>query len=426
MGPVREREAKVVELVKLEDRKFTDYLPLMDREVIEEIRYLSDELKSKRVAMINATAFGGGVAEKLCALLPLLKDLGLEVDWWVMEGSCDFFQVTKQFHNRLQGQEGSLTGLEKEIYLHHNRLNAALLENWNYDFVICHDPQPAALIDYRNSLRRQARWVWRCHIDTSDPNPEYWDFIYRYVRRYDAVIFTMQDFVGKEMDLPNLTLITPSIDPLSPKNKAFEPEEAAAAIRRFGVEQDRPLIVQVSRFDPWKDPLGVIEAYKMVKKEFPSVQLALVGSMASDDPEGWDYLYHTLRRAGEDYDIKVVTNFNGITGVEVNAFQTAADIVLQKSLREGFGLTVAEALWKGTPVIGGRVGGIRLQIEDGVNGYLVDTVEQCAQRILTLLRNPSLAHDFAVIGKEKVRREFLVPRNALAYLRLLHKLNFLP
>lgn len=398
----------------------------MDRDVVEEIHYLAGELRGKRVAMINATAFGGGVAEKLYALIPLLKDLGLELDWWVMEGNCDFFQTTKLFHNRLQGQEGALTGPEIETYLRQTRLNAARMEQWDYDFVICHDPQPAALIDYRSSLRQQARWIWRCHIDTSAPNREYWDFIYRFIRQYDAVIFTMRDYVGREADLPNLTLITPSIDPLGPKNRSLEPARAAGMIRRFGVERERPLIVQVSRFDPWKDPLGVIEVYKMVKKEFSSVQLALVGSMATDDPEGWDYLYHTLRRAGDDYDIKVVTNFNGITSAEVNAFQTAADIVLQKSLREGFGLTVAEALWKGTPVIGGNVGGIRLQIVDGVNGYLVDTVEQCAERVLTLLRNPALAHDFAEAGREKVRREFLVTRNALDYLRLLHKLNFLP
>jgi trehalose synthase len=415
-----------MDLVCLEQKEFADYIPYIDQGVLEEINYLAGELKGKRVAMINATSFGGGVAEKLYALIPLLKDLGLQVDWWVLEGSCEYFQVTKLFHNALQGQEGSLSDTEIEIYRRNSALNAAHMKNWDYDFIVCHDPQPAALIDLCNGLRQRARWIWRCHIDTSSPNPEYWDFLYRYIRQYDAAIFTMRDYVSAEAALPQLTLITPSIDPLSSKNRMIEPEEAAAMIRRFGVEQDRPLIVQVSRFDPWKDPLGVIEAYKMVKKEFPSVQLVLVGSMATDDPEGWDYLYHTLRRAGEDYDIKVVTNFNGITNTEVNAFQTAADIVLQKSLREGFGLTVAEALWKGTPVIGGNVGGIRLQIEDGVNGYLVDTVEQCADRILTLLRNPSLAHDFADLGREKVRREFLVTHNVLAYLRLLQKLQFRP
>ena len=413
-----------MEAVCLQQKCFADYAPLMDQDHLEEISYLAGELKGKKVAMINATAFGGGVAEKLYALIPLLKDLGLEVDWWVLEGDGDYFEVTKRFHNALQGQEGNLTGTEIEIYRQNSALNAAFMENWDYDFVICHDPQPAALIDFCNSLRQRAKWIWRCHIDTSEPNREYWDYLYRHIRQYDAVIFTMRDYVGAGAELPHLALITPSIDPLSAKNKPLEGEKAAAMIRRFGVERDRPLIVQVSRFDPWKDPLGVIEAYKIVKKEFPSVQLALVGSMATDDPEGWDYLYHTLRRAGEDYDIKVVTNFNGITSAEVNAFQTAADIILQKSLREGFGLTVAEAMWKGTPVIGGNVGGIRLQIEDGLSGYLVETVEECAERALTLLRNPALAHDFAVVGREKVRREFLVTRNVLAYLRLLHKLQF--
>lgn len=411
-----------MEAVQTAPKIFADYLPFVDKEVAEEISSLASALKGKKVAMINATAFGGGVAEKMAALLPLLRDLGLDVDWWVLEGDLDFYRVTKMFHNRLQGQEGDLTGAEMETYRKYNEINAACMENWDYDFVICHDPQPAALIEYRNNMRRRAGWIWRCHIDSSLPNPEYWDFIYHYIRQYDASIFTMPEYVKPGAEVPNLTLITPSIDPLSPKNVHLDPEEAAVMIRRFGVEQDRPLIAQISRFDPWKDPLGVIEVYKMVKKEFPSVQLALVGSMASDDPEGWDYLYHTLRRAGEDYDIKIITNFNGITSLEVNAFQTAADIVLQKSLREGFGLTVAEALWKGTAVIGGNVGGIRLQIEDSVSGYLVNTVEECADRVLTLLRNPSLAHDFAAVGKEKVRREFLVTRNVLAYLRLLHKL----
>ena len=413
-----------MELVCLQQKSFAEYTALVDQEQLEEIAYLAGELKGKKVAMINATAFGGGVAEKLSALVPLLIDLGLEVDWWVLEGDCDFFEVTKRFHNALQGQEGNLSSAEIEIYRQNSALNAAFMENWDYDFIICHDPQPAALIAWGNSLRQRAKWIWRCHIDTTAPNPQFWDYLYRYIEQYDAVIFTMSDYAGDAGKWPHLALITPSIDPLSIKNKPLEKEEAAAAIRRFGVELERPLIVQVSRFDPWKDPLGVIEAYKIVKKELPSVQLALVGSMATDDPEGWDYLYHTLRQAGEDYDIKVVTNFNGITSAEVNAFQTAADLVLQKSLREGFGLTVAEALWKGTPVIGGAVGGIRLQIEDGVSGYLVETVEQCAERALTLLRNPALAHDFAGVGREKVRREFLVTGNVLAYLRLLHKLQF--
>jgi trehalose synthase len=234
----------------------------------------------------------------------------------------------------------------------------------------------------------------------------------------------MPDYVKEEAAFKNITFITPSIDPLSLKNISLDKEEARAITSRFGVDAGRPLISQVSRFDPWKDPLGVIDAYKIVKKDFPSVQLALVGSMASDDPEGWDYLYRTLRRAGEDYDIKVVTNFNGISDLEVNAFQTASDIILQKSLREGFGLTVAESLWKGTPVIGGNVGGIKLQIDDGVNGYLVNTVEECAEKVLTLLRNPVLAEEMREAAREKVKKEFLVTKNIQLYLRLFYNLSF--
>ncbi|HOP69125.1 MAG: glycosyltransferase [Dethiobacteria bacterium] len=406
-----------MELVTVKQKRFADYLPFLDPPVREEIEELAARLQGKKVAMINATTFGGGVAEKLHSLVPLIKDLGIHLDWWVFEGSLEFYQVTKVLHNRLQGQEGSMTPQEVEIFDQYNRANAATMANWDYDLVVVHDPQPAALIHYRQDLGR-TKWIWRCHIDTSTPNEECWDFICQYIRQYDATIFTMPDFVKEGSRLNRLTFITPSIDPLSRKNILLDPEEARKIVARFGVDTNRPLITQVSRFDPWKDPLGVIEAYKIVKKDFPSVQLALVGSMATDDPEGWDYLYYTLRRAGEDYDIKVVTNFNGISDLEVNAFQTASEILLQKSLREGFGLTVAEGLWKGTPVIGGKVGGIKLQIEDGVNGYLVETVEECADRVLNLLRNPSLLHDFAAAGKEKVRRHFLITINVLNYLRL--------
>jgi trehalose synthase len=209
-----------MDLVCLEQKEFADYIPYIDQGVLEEINYLAGELKGKRVAMINATSFGGGVAEKLYALIPLLKDLGLQVDWWVLEGSCEYFQVTKLFHNALQGQEGSLSDTEIEIYRRNSALNAAHMKNWDYDFIVCHDPQPAALIDLCNGLRQRARWIWRCHIDTSSPNPEYWDFLYRYIRQYDAAIFTMRDYVSAEAALPQLTLITPSIDPLSSKNRS--------------------------------------------------------------------------------------------------------------------------------------------------------------------------------------------------------------
>jgi trehalose synthase len=411
----------VLQLVEVNRKNFSDYLQFIDKETADELAFLVQKLKNKKIAMISATAYGGGVAEKMHSLVPLMQDLGLEIDWWVIFGHDEFYGVTKTFHNRLQGQEGELTPGQKEIYLKYNQMNASYMKEWPpYDIFVVHDPQPAALIAYREK-REHENWLWRCHIDTSVANEEYWDFLYQYTEQYDTVIFTMKDYV-QENYFKKIDFITPSIDPLSVKNIFLEKEEAKAIISRFGIDPHRPLISQVSRFDPWKDPLGVIDVYKIVKKEFPSIQLALVGSMASDDPEGWDYLYNTLRRAGEDYDIKVITNFNGISDLEVNAFQTVSDIILQKSLREGFGLTVAESLWKGTPVIGGNVGGIKLQIEDGVTGYLVDTVEECAQKTLKLLRNPMLAEEMKEAGREKVKKEFLVTGNILHYLRLFRRL----
>ena len=405
-----------MQLVEVNKKEYKNYLQFIDKETADEFVFLVHKLRNKKIAMISATAYGGGVAEKMHSLVPLMQDMGLEIDWWVIFGHEEFYQVTKTFHNRLQGQEGELTSAEKEIYLKYNQMNASYMKEWPYDLIVVHDPQPAALIAFREK-RPQENWLWRCHLDTSTANAEYWDFLYAYTSQYDTVIFTMKDYIP-EGCFKNIAFIAPSIDPLSVKNIPLEKEEARSIISRFGVDPHRPLISQVSRFDPWKDPLGVIDVYKIVKKEFPSVQLALVGSMASDDPEGWDYLYHTLRRAGEDYDIKVITNFNGISDLEVNAFQTVSDLVLQKSLREGFGLTVAESLWKGTPVLGGNVGGIKLQIEHGVTGYLVDTVEECAQKALKLLRNPVLLAEMKKAGREKVRQEFLVTRNILDYLRL--------
>lgn len=415
-----------MELVKTEQKKFADYLEFLEPETINEFKTVLQQLQGKKAAMVSATGYGGGVAEKLHSLVPLLNDLGVEVDWWVLS-SCpnQFFNITKSFHNCLQGQEGCLLQRDIEIYLHYNELNAFQMQDWDYDYIVIHDPQPAALLHYRGKKPGE-KWIWRCHIDTSTPNMEYWNFLYSYISLYDACIFTIKDYVKENHGLQNLTFITPSIDPHSYKNIPLTREQAQEIVARFGIDVNRYLITQISRFDPWKDPLGVVDVYRIVKKELPEVQLALVGSMASDDPEGWDYLYRTLRKAGEDYDIKIVTNFNGITGLEVNAFQTASDVLLQKSLKEGFGLTVAEGLWKGRPVIGGNVGGIRLQIEDGENGYLVSTVEECAEKVLHLLRNPLLAQEMSEKGREKVRLEFLVTKNVLQYLKLFLKLAKLP
>lgn len=407
-----------MELIKTKQKKINDYLEFLDQETTAEFEMLRGKLQGKKVAMVSATCYGGGVAEILHSLVPLLADLGLSVDWFVLSGCTNqFYNVTKSFHNCLQGQKGPLEERDMEIFLHYNELNAFAMQDWHYDYYVIHDPQPAALIHYRGK-RDSEKWIWRCHIDTSTPNMEYWNFLYRYISRYDACVFTMAEYVKHDHGLQNLTFSPPCIDPLSSKNIPLTWERAQEIVDKCSIDPSRPLICQVSRFDPWKDPLGVLDVYRIVKKELAEVQLALVGSMAHDDPEGWDYLYRTLRKAGEDYDIKIVTNFNGITELEVNAFQTVADVVLQKSLKEGFGLTVAEALWKGRPVIGGNAGGIRLQIDDGISGYLVNTVEECAEKVLYLLRNPLIAREMGERGREKVRRQFLITEDLLSYLRL--------
>jgi len=395
-------------LVEVKPKRLADYAPVVGQEVIEELHRLAEPLRDARVLQINATGFGGGVAEILHTQIPLMQDLGLAVEWRVIAGADEFFNVTKSMHNGLQGMALPFTDEMKHIWRRYNEQNARNLDG-EYDFVVVHDPQPAGLLRCHGRTTMN-HWAWRCHIDTSTPNPEYWDFLAPYLEPYDAHIFTMQQYVGPGLHSPHLAIVAPTIDPLSPKNAPMNLDEAQASVTRYGVDTTRPLLVQVSRFDPWKDPLGVIDAYRIVKEEIPGVQLALPGSMASDDPEGWVLYDRVLRHAGEDSDVIVVHNFHGVGDREINAFQTAADIVIQKSTREGFGLTVAEGLWKGRPVIGGNVGGIPLQVLDGENGYLVDSVEACAARCVELLRDPARREAMGQLGREHVQRNFLITR----------------
>ena len=407
--------------VPVSEKRLDDYRPIVGEETVAEIRALARPLRGARVVHINATAYGGGVAEILQTLVPLMRDVGLDAEWQVIEGADEFFNVTKACHNGLQGMDIPFTDEMKAIWQRYNEANARRLEG-EYDFIIVHDPQPAGLLHYHGRAGGR-HWVWRCHIDTSQPNPAYWEFFVPYISQYDAAIFTMREYVGSGVSFRHLAIMPPTIDPLSPKNAPMSPEEARRTVARFGVDVRRPLIVQVSRFDPWKDPLGVIDAYRIVKREVPQVQLALVGSMAADDPEGWTYLDRTIRHAGEDWDIYILHNFHGVGNREVNAFQTAADVVVQKSLREGFGLVVAEALWKGKPVVGGNVGGIPLQVIDGETGFLVNSVEECADRVLYLLQHPEEVRRMGAAGREHVRRHFLTTRYLADYLRLFSQLS---
>ena len=409
----------MLQQVNVGHKSLRDYATLATRGLMEQIRELAEPLAGKRVLHLSATAFGGGVAEINYTLIPLMSDAGLETEWQIIHGADEFFDVTKTIHNALQGSPQGLSEVQEEIYRHYNELNAARLEG-EFDFVIVHDPQPAAM---RNHLpESDTRWIWRCHIDLSTPNEQVLDFLVPSLARYDAAVFHRREYVPQAADLPIAAIWPPAIDPLAPKNMALSPEDASYIVDQFGIDIGRPLITQVSRFDPWKDPLGVIDAYRVVKERHPEIQLALVGSMAHDDPEGWDFYNQTVSYAAGDPDVYILSNLNNIGAVEVNAFQVHSAAVLQKSIREGFGLTVSEALWKARPTVAGRVGGIVDQIEDGVTGWLVDSSTECAEAVISILSDPSGARERALRGKEHVRRNFLTPRLLRDWLVLFNRL----
>jgi trehalose synthase len=392
--------------VAVAHKHLSDYASIVGRTLVEDIRARAEPLAGKRVLHLSATAFGGGVSEILYTLVPLMVDAGLAAEWHVIYGREEFFNATKVMHNALQGNPQDLTSEQWDTWRRYNEINARELSS-DWDVCIVHDPQPAAISSLVPSKARH--WVWRCHIDLSTPNPATLDQLLPYVNGYPASVYHMPAYVPPGID-GRAHIIPPAIDPLAPKNMAFSPEDAVYICDQFGIDVDRPLLCQVSRFDPWKDPLGVIDAYRIVKEEMPDVQLALVGSMATDDPEGWDYFNATVAHADGDPDIHILNNLNNVGAIEVNAFQSHADVVIQKSTREGFGLTVTEAIWKARPFIGGDVGGIPLQVSDGESGFLVSTVEDCAARALDILRDPGLGKRLGRAGKESARQRFLMPR----------------
>jgi trehalose synthase len=401
-------------------KSLADYTHLAGKPLIEEIREMAQGLQGLKVLHLSATAFGGGVAEILYTLIPLMKDVGVEAEWQVMLGREEFYNVTKRLHNALQGNPDSLSDEEWRIFGRFNALNATEISS-GWDVIIVHDPQPAGV--RQHVPEKAGHWIWRCHIDLSTPNPSAIEHLVPLVRDYDKSVFHLQAYVpaGLNGASSGVRICPPAIDPLSPKNMALSPEDAAFVCDQFGIDVDRPLMCQVSRFDPWKDPMGVIDAYRAVKADMPEVQLALVGSMALDDPEGWEFFNSTMAYADGDPDIHILNNLNNVGAIEVNAFQSQADVVIQKSTREGFGLTVAEALWKARPFIGGDVGGIPLQVEDGETGFLVSSPEDCAERSLRILREPDLGRRLGRSGKEHVRRNFLTPRLLRDWLRIFHE-----
>jgi trehalose synthase len=410
----------MLSLVNVGHKSLADYASIAARGMMAEIAALAEPLAGKRILHLSATAFGGGVAEINYTLVPLMVDAGLATEWRIIQASDGFFDVTKTIHNALQGNPVGLTIEQQDVYRRCNAENARVLDDDGYDIVIVHDVQPAAMID--TIAKSRARWIWRCHIDLSTPNEDVLRFVQPSVGRYDAAIFHMRDYAPAAPGLPPAYIWPPAIDPLAPKNMALPVEEAVYIVDQFGIDTSRPLLTQISRFDPWKDPLGVIDAYRVVKEQHPDVQLALVGSMAHDDPEGWEFYNQTVAYAGEDPDIFVLSNLNNVGSVEVNAFQVYSSAVIQKSIREGFGLTVSEGLWKARPVVAGRVGGIVTQIEHGRTGWLVDSSTECAEACLEIMADPAGARTRALLGKEHVRTNFLTPRLLRDWLVLFNRL----
>jgi len=391
------------------------YARVAGAEAVVQMRQLAERLHGARVVHVNSTAYGGGVAEILHSMVPLMRALGLEVSWEVIHGTPEFFEITKSFHHALQGRRVSLSEKDFALYEEVNRREAERLEDKlrEADFVIIHDPQPAYLIKYIS--RRRGYWIWRCHIDLSRPFYPVWRFLEKVVVQYHASIFSMPEF-SQPLPHPQY-IIPPSIDPFTEKNRDLSPEEVFEILKNLGLDPAKPLVVQISRFDPFKDPLGVIRAAELARK-FISFQLVLAGGGAADDPEG-ERVYQEVVRAAKDKRDVYVFKLPPDAHRTVNALQRAADIVLQKSLREGFGLTVTEAMWKGKPVIGGATGGIRMQVVNHHTGFLVNTPEGAALRIRYLLFYEDKRREMGHKAREFVRQNFLITRHVRDYLALM-------
>lgn len=394
----------------------SDYRHVVGRNVIEELYILASHVGDRSIKMVNSTAVGGGVAEMLHRVVPLLNELGVNAKWEVIKGGDDFFDITKAFHNALQGKEGTFQDQVFKTYLAYNEMNGRTMD-FDEDLIVIHDPQPAALIHWHK--RRKNKWVWRCHIDMSHPNQQVWDFLRPSVEQYDAAIFSSPLF-SPELSIPQYRFY-PAIDPLADKNKELDDAYINGVMEKYGIPRDKPIITQISRYDPWKDPVGVIQAFKMARKHVDG-RLLLVGDKAADDPEAEEILVKVKEAAGDDLQIHIIFLASSIP-TEINAFQRASDVILQKSLREGFALTVSEALWKYRPVIGSAVGGIPAQIIHGYTGMLVHSVEGASLQIRRLLSQPELAAKLAENGHRRVGDEFLITKILRRYLLLLLALD---
>jgi len=394
--------------------RIDEYASIIGQGNIDDLKAIADRLKDRTIQNINSTAVGGGVAEILTRMIPLLQELGVAVTWDVIKGGTKFFEVTKKFHNALHGQGDAVTAEDLAVFMETSQNNIEEMKVTG-DIVFVHDPQPIALV----RKRTDNKWLWRCHVDVSNPDKTVWDFLRDFIVRYDASVFSAPTF---SQNLPiRQVLISPSIDPLSDKNKDLPEETINSVLAKYNIDKDRPIVTQISRFDKLKDPIGVVSAYKQVKKHL-DCQLVLAGGGATDDPEGIKVYEEVKNEASGDSDIHVLLLSQN--DIEINALQRASTVIVQKSLKEGFGLTVAEALWKGKPVVASHVGGIPLQITHKYSGLLCHSVEGAAFAIKQLLNSPAYAEKLGKNGKEHIRNNFLITRHIKDYLLLFLSLYY--
>jgi trehalose synthase len=394
-----------------------DYIPIIGKEKIDDLCFLAEKLTDMNILNINSTAVGGGVAEILSRMVPLLRQLGVNAKWDVIKGDEKFFNITKKMHNALHGVDVTITKDDFEYFIEVNRNNAEEMD-LSSDIFFVHDPQPIALIDKKKKVK--GKWAWRCHIDFTNPRREVIEFLKSYIRKYDSTVFSAPAFARKDIKVPQV-LISPSIDPLSDKNKELPEETIDKVLEKFKIDRDRPIVTQISRFDYLKDPLGVIRVYKKVKK-YIDCQLVLAGGGATDDPEGMQVLNEVRDAASNDKDIHIIFLPPG-SDIEINAIQRASTVILQKSLKEGFGLTVAEALWKSKPVIASAVGGIPLQITHKYSGILTYSIDGTFHFLKELLNEPEYAKKLAKNGHEHAKNNFLITRHLREYLLLFLSLS---
>lgn len=396
----------------MDNTRIENYIPIVGRDKIEELKLVADKLKGKTIQNINSTAVGGGVAEILSRIVPLLNNLGVDAKWDVIKGDNEFFHVTKKIHNSLHGTKMKITRKNINKFLEMSDYNIKNMDLYG-DIVFVHDPQPIALIDKKKG--KQKKWIWRCHVDVSHPIEKVWRFLKRYIERYDSSVFSAPSF-ARDLKVKQF-MICPSIDPISEKNRELTRVEVLSVLKKYGLPTDKPLVTQVSRYDRLKDPAGVIDAYKLVRK-YIDCHLVLAGSHAADDPEAGEVLAEVKEKAGKDKKIHLLVVDPDTNDFDVNALQRGSAVVVQKSLREGFALTVTEALWKARPVVASAVGGIPLQIAHKYSGLLCHSIEGAALHIKQLLNSPDYAAKLGINGKEHIRQNFLLTRHLKDYMLL--------